>query len=172
VELQLPSELNYDHTKVLSSKGKLVLLSDPSKRDPTQITAFDRMDDKIHEYNVFDSWLRDMKEAKRDLTHLVKLLFEGMINPKILDTIPLSKIPRAQDSLEAKKVSGFILCNPWLKTTQREKSVIPHTVIYTESASLASTALSEEFQHGYDDGSDEEDENYEVVQQGFRRVVV
>jgi hypothetical protein len=169
-ELQLPSELNYNHTKVLSSKGKLVLLADPSKTDPTQGEA--KMDDKIYEYNVFDSWLRDMKEAKRDLMHLVKLLYDRVINPKILDTIPLSKIPRAQDSLEVKKVSGFIVCNPWLKTAQREKNVIPRTVIYTESASLASTALSEEFLHGYNDGGDEENENCEIVKQGFRRVVV
>jgi len=63
----------------------------------------------------------DSKQAKRDLAHLVQLVEEGSIHPKILDSVSLGKVARAQEEIETKKVNGFVLCEPWVHTKRSKK---------------------------------------------------
>ena len=78
-----------------------------------------KMLNRTHLYDVFEQWENDLETCKRDLTHLLKLLDRGLLKPSVLDRIPLSKVGRAHELLEAKRLSGFLICEPWLKTKKR-----------------------------------------------------
>jgi D-arabinose 1-dehydrogenase-like Zn-dependent alcohol dehydrogenase len=56
-----------------------------------------------------------MKQAKRDLSHLLKLYEEGAVKPNVIERIPLSKVARAQVAIETKSIHGFLICEPWIK---------------------------------------------------------
>ena len=45
----------------------------------------------------------------------MKLLAEGHVTPRILERVPLTRVAKAQDLMEGKKLNGFILCEPWIK---------------------------------------------------------
>lgn len=115
------TELQAEHMPLLTTNGKVVLLCAPDLEKDTVINLEEHTEAastfsgrKIHMLNLFDSWEEDIKPCKRDLTHLVKLLADGSIRPKILEKIPLSKVAKAQDLMEGKKVHGFIICEPWM----------------------------------------------------------
>lgn len=121
------SELKYEHIQTLSRKGKLVLIGAPDE-EGGQVIELNTVDErsvgmsrKLFHYNVFDSWEEDMKQAKKDLAHLLKLLAEEKLNPKIVDRVPLNKVAKAQEVVEQKILSGFVLCEPWLHNTSVAK---------------------------------------------------
>ncbi|GKY96067.1 hypothetical protein MPSEU_000566900 [Mayamaea pseudoterrestris] len=70
-------------------------------------------------YDVFIEWDRHLKRCKADLRYLIQKLQESKISPYILDRIPLAKVPKAQEMIEAKKLPGFIVCEPWLISKSR-----------------------------------------------------
>lgn len=126
------SEASAKHLEVLSHKGRAVLMGSPESTCDANIG--DRK--RISVYNVFDSWDRDLKQAKRDLSHLCKLLADGAINPDVLETIPLSHIAAAQDAVENRDFSSFLLCDPWIQTKRQADKVVPNTVVYSETADV------------------------------------
>ena len=132
------SEASAQHLEVLSSKGRAVLFGAPEN---TCDTAIDKHR-KIFVYNVFDSWEKDIKQAKRDLSHLCKLLIDGTINPHILETIPLNQIAEAQDTVEHRDFSSFLLCDPWTPTKREASKIVPRTVVYSETIGSIKTAKS------------------------------
>jgi NADPH:quinone reductase-like Zn-dependent oxidoreductase len=69
---------------------------------------------RTHFYDVYDEWDRDLGRCKKDLAHLVKLLELRVVAPYVLDRIPLGKVARAQEIVETKRLSGFLVCEPWL----------------------------------------------------------
>ena len=74
---------------------------------------------RTHSYDVFEQWEKNLDTCKKDLTHLLELLERGVIKPNVLDRIPLSKVGKAHEMLESKRLSGFLVCEPWLKTKKR-----------------------------------------------------
>lgn len=74
---------------------------------------------RTHSYDVFEQWEKDLNTCKRDLVHLVQLLERGILKPNVLDRLPLTKVGKAQELLESKRLSGFLVCEPWLKTKKR-----------------------------------------------------
>jgi NADPH:quinone reductase-like Zn-dependent oxidoreductase len=72
-----------------------------------------------HNYDVYLEWDRNLKRCKADLQHLVRLLQERSVLPYVLDRIPLTKVPRAHEMIELKKLPGFIVCEPWLVSKSR-----------------------------------------------------
>jgi NADPH:quinone reductase-like Zn-dependent oxidoreductase len=74
---------------------------------------------RTHSYDVYEQWEKDMNTCKRDLVHLVQLLEKGVLKPNVLDRLPLTKVGKAQELLESKRLSGFLVCEPWLKTKKR-----------------------------------------------------
>lgn len=122
------SEATKKHLQVLSTKGMAVLFGAPESS--YQVAEEKR---KIVVYNVFDSWENDLKQAKRDLSHLCKLLMGGLISPHVLETIPLGQIAHAQDTVEHREFSSFLLCNPWVQTKRQSAKVVPRTVVYAET---------------------------------------
>jgi NADPH:quinone reductase-like Zn-dependent oxidoreductase len=123
------SEATKKHLQVLSTKGIAVLFGAPD-------SSYQLVEDKrkIVVYNVFDSWEKDVKLAKRDLTHLCKLLIGRLINPHVLESIPLGQIAHAHDSVEHGDFSSFLLCNPWIQTKRQSSAkVVPRTVVYAET---------------------------------------
>jgi NADPH:quinone reductase-like Zn-dependent oxidoreductase len=80
---------------------------------------FTKMMHRYHCYDVYEQWDRRLELCKRDLEHLLKLLQQGIIKPKILDRIPLSKVARAHELLETKRLSGFLICEPWMRSKKR-----------------------------------------------------
>jgi len=78
----------------------------------------DKMDQVFH-YNVFEKWDLDIELCKRDLDHLVKLLSAGLLSPRILDRISLHKVKKAHEILEEKRLKGFLVCEPFMKSKSR-----------------------------------------------------
>lgn len=119
------SELKYEHIQTLTRHGKIILLNGPEYQGE-KVVELNKVDDhsrgtmrRLHHYNVFESWEADMRLGKRDLEHLLKLLSEGLIVPKIFERIPLTKVPRAQEVIQKRPLSGFIVCEPWLQDSSQ-----------------------------------------------------
>jgi NADPH:quinone reductase-like Zn-dependent oxidoreductase len=118
------SELKIEHLELLSQNGKIVLISAPNgERKANEIDVLSKILEKtecqLYFYNVFDSWDENLRQAKRDLTHLLKLMIDKCFKPTIVEKIPLNRVARAQDILETKKLNGFIVCEPWMAPKQR-----------------------------------------------------
>lgn len=78
-----------------------------------------KMMNQSHLYDVYEQWDRRLDLCKQDLEHLLELLSQGAIKPKILDRIPLNKVARAHELLETKRLSGFLICEPWMRSKTR-----------------------------------------------------
>ena len=65
-------------------------------------------------YDVYDQWDKNLELCKLDLQHLLQLLEDKRIEPTILDRISLNKVDDAHDLLSSKRLSGFVVCEPWL----------------------------------------------------------
>lgn len=132
------SELKQEHLELLARGGRVVLMCKPDRDDSTavdleELAELSKTGRKLFHYNVFDAWEGDLKQGKRDLTHLLKLLADGLIRPKILERIPLNRVARAQDLIDGKKLNGFILCEPWIKGKKKGEAM--ESDVYAESAS-------------------------------------
>lgn len=120
------------HYKLLNPKGEVLIVSMSSLISPHDLESiagserFDRQPglvcskgvwqnrSRTHAYDLYTEWEEKLDRCKSDLAFLVKLMDERKINPHVLDRIPLSKVARAQELIEAKNVHGFIVCEPWL----------------------------------------------------------
>ena len=65
-------------------------------------------------YDVYEQWDDDLDLCKRDIQFLLQLLEDKKIDPTILDRISLNKVDDAHDLIRSKRLSGFIVCEPWL----------------------------------------------------------
>eukprot|EP00934_Nitzschia_sp_Nitz4_P000401 Nitzschia sp. Nitz4//scaffold14_size191712//178624//180891//NITZ4_001753-RA/size191712-processed-gene-0.83-mRNA-1//-1//CDS//3329537017//401//frame0 len=74
---------------------------------------------RSHMYDVFEQWDNCKSMCKKDLEHLLGLLKDGHIQPRILDRVPLYKVSRAHELLDTKRLSGFLVCEPWMKRKKR-----------------------------------------------------
>eukprot|EP00977_Amphora_coffeiformis_P008853 scaffold1999_cov153-Amphora_coffeaeformis.AAC.13 len=130
------SEASAQHLEVLSSKGRAILFGAPERT--CDATLSDRK--KIFVYNVFDSWEKDVKQGKRDLTHLCKLLVDGVIDPRVLESIPLCQVAQAQDAVEHRDCNSFLLCDPWMQTKRKPTKVLQHSPVYSETSDAQTVA--------------------------------
>lgn len=71
---------------------------------------------RISFYDVYESWDDNINLSKQDLAHLFEKVKSGVIDPPIVERIPLSKVPEVHVMLEAKRIQGFYICEPWLRT--------------------------------------------------------
>ena len=67
-------------------------------------------------YDVYEEWEKNLDLCKKDLSYLLQLLEGNSIKPELLDRIPLSKVGKAHDLLETKRLPGFLVCEPWIKS--------------------------------------------------------
>ena len=119
-----------EHLKALTRDGQVVIIGPPgiettaanmqpaSHSHPSNLictSARKRLRQRSQYYNVFDKWDADMNMCKRDLSHLLDLLQRGALRPNVLERIPLAKVAKAQAIVESKRLSGFIVCDPWLE---------------------------------------------------------
>lgn len=123
------------HYRALHPKdGKLILcghraagndvpVGDWDKRQANLICArnkaLTRIMNRSYAYDVYEQWDRQLNLCKRDLEHLLRLHLSGAIKPKVLDRLPLSKVGRAQELIETKRLAGFLVCEPWMKSKKR-----------------------------------------------------
>ena len=146
-------QITADHWKALKKEGQvhaicshpgmseleqrnLILGSQSSNNKAMDMKAFrlpscrpggrEKMADRTVFYNLFDSWEGDRHAkamARKDLEHLVRLLDANLIHPEIVDRLPLSKIAKAQRSLDLNKVTGagHLICSPWLREKPKEE---------------------------------------------------
>eukprot|EP00536_Pseudo-nitzschia_multiseries_P002879 jgi/Psemu1/295003/fgenesh1_pm.41_\ len=70
-------------------------------------------------YDVYEEWEKNLDLCKQDLSHLLKLLEKKVIEPEVLDRISLNKVAKAHDLIETKRLPGFLVCEPWMKTKKR-----------------------------------------------------
>jgi NADPH:quinone reductase-like Zn-dependent oxidoreductase len=141
------SELKHEHIRMLNESGQLVILTVPDLEDKG-IIDLDKLDGKLHatkrkmlHHSVFDAWETDLRQGRRDLAHLLKLLENGSIKPKVLERIPLTKVAKAQDMMENRNLRGFIVCEPWIKSAKRG-SAFPGTDFYSESLNQSNSTES------------------------------
>jgi NADPH:quinone reductase-like Zn-dependent oxidoreductase len=131
--ISLDEPLTPLHYKVLKETGEVIVMTQ-AKEDifaeadsgkPTAAAFLNCTRPKrltstqSHLYDVFTEWDRQMNRCKSDLQYLVQLLQERKISPYILDRIPLSKVARAHEMIELKRLPGFIVCEPWLVSKSR-----------------------------------------------------
>jgi D-arabinose 1-dehydrogenase-like Zn-dependent alcohol dehydrogenase len=126
-------QVTKEHLKALKNQeGQVVILGQPgvdnsiarhgvSSSSPNTIPSKlickshrSKLQDRSISYNVFDAWTMDSKQCKRDLEHLLTLLEKCRLNPEVLERIPLSKVAKAQSIVESKRMSGHIVCSPWM----------------------------------------------------------
>jgi NADPH:quinone reductase-like Zn-dependent oxidoreductase len=69
---------------------------------------------RMSSYDLYEEWDKNLDCCKTDLQHLLHLLENKVVEPTILDRIPLNKVADAQDLISSKRLSGFIVCEPWL----------------------------------------------------------
>ena len=69
---------------------------------------------RVSSYDVYEHWEKDLDFCRHDLQYLLQLLEDRKIEPAILDRIPLNKVSDAQDLVQSKRLSGFVVCEPWL----------------------------------------------------------
>jgi len=81
--------------------------------------ALSRILNKTHTYDVYEEWETNLELCKSDLSHLLNLLERGVVNPEVLDRLPLNKVAKAQDLLESKRLPGFLVCEPWMRSKKR-----------------------------------------------------
>ena len=109
---------------LLKSNGRAVIVKQ-SALDETGFEAdtfFDKKSrrKKKHDrnkplvYDVYEEWDENIESCKKDLQHLVDLLAQKRVEPNLLDRISLSKVARAQQLIESKRLTGFMVCEPWL----------------------------------------------------------
>jgi len=70
-------------------------------------------------YDVYEEWESNLKLCKEDLHHLLKLLKCKVVNPEVLDRLPLNKVAKAHELLESKRLPGFLVCEPWIMSKKR-----------------------------------------------------
>jgi hypothetical protein len=51
------------------------------------------------------------------------LLQAGVISPRVLDRVSLKKVAKIQAVLDEKRIQGFIVCEPWIKSMSREDPI-------------------------------------------------
>jgi NADPH:quinone reductase-like Zn-dependent oxidoreductase len=73
-----------------------------------------QLHNKIVAYNIFEEWENNKDLCIKDMQHLVNLLVQTRIAPRVLDRIPLSKVARAQELVASARLSGIMVCEPWL----------------------------------------------------------
>jgi NADPH:quinone reductase-like Zn-dependent oxidoreductase len=84
------------------------------------IKASLNLKDRTHSYDVYEQWDQNLEICKKDLMHLLGMLERGIIKPRVLDRIPLSKVAQAQRLIESRRrISGFLVCEPWMKKKKR-----------------------------------------------------
>jgi NADPH:quinone reductase-like Zn-dependent oxidoreductase len=121
-------QITKEHLKALNADGQVVFIGQPgvdnsipeSSPSPAKLMCKShrsKLSDRSQSYNVFDSWGSDPKQCKLDLEHLLSLLEQRRLLPEVLERIPLSKVAKAQSIVESKRVSGHIVCLPWIKET-------------------------------------------------------
>jgi NADPH:quinone reductase-like Zn-dependent oxidoreductase len=117
-------EVTKEHLKALNNDGQVTIIGQQGVQHTVEIASPNpqnllctsgrkKIQDRSQSYNVFDHWAADYKQSKKDLAHLLELLQGRLVNPKVLERIPLSKVAKAQSIVEAKRLSGFIVCEPW-----------------------------------------------------------
>ena len=74
---------------------------------------------KSYAYDVYEAWDTKLELCKKDLEHLLVLMEQGAVKPEVLDRLPLSKVAKAQDLLESKRLPGFLVCEPWMRGKKR-----------------------------------------------------
>lgn len=81
--------------------------------------ALAKMMNRTHDYDVYEQWGKDLDTCKKDLAHMLKMLERGALKPNVLDRIALNKVPKAHELLESKRLSGFLVCEPWIRSKRR-----------------------------------------------------
>lgn len=117
------------HYKLLKTTGQLLITGHGSESlDPDNSKISSRVacsklrsqrGSKTHLYDVFDNWNTNTQQCQKDLTFLLGLLQGRRIRPVVLERIPLTKVARAQELVEHKRPSGFLVCEPWLVSKSR-----------------------------------------------------
>jgi NADPH:quinone reductase-like Zn-dependent oxidoreductase len=123
-------DLSKSHFDVLKKEGDIIVVCgiggafesrEPSKLQPNIFCSRYKSQHygKTYNYDVFEEWAERNEQCKSDLSFLVGLLSKGIIAPHIHHRISLRQVGKAQEMLESKQFSGFIVCEPWLVSKSR-----------------------------------------------------
>lgn len=111
--------------KVLKGNGHAIILKGTSKRGSKEnslkmkkgfLSCFKSMavQHRISLYNVHEEWDKNLDSCKLDLQHLIFLIENRKVEPKVLERVSLGNVAQAQDLMASRQLKGFIVCEPWL----------------------------------------------------------
>lgn len=110
-----PSNVAAFHERALRENGRLIVCGFDDLKKTAQSSKI-----RFVVYDVYDQWEKELEVSKRDIQHLIGLLEKEKIRPRVLDRLPLAKVADGQKLVESKaKLSGFLVCEPWMKTKKR-----------------------------------------------------
>ena len=95
-------------SRALNSGGRLVRIQPKSRTIEHESL--------LSTYDVYESWDHNTNLSKQDLAHLFQMVKMGVIYPPIAELIPLNKVPHVHRLYESKRVQGYFVCEPWLRT--------------------------------------------------------
>jgi NADPH:quinone reductase-like Zn-dependent oxidoreductase len=64
-------------------------------------------------YDVHEQWKTHRELCKMDISHIITLVENQDIKPYVLDRIPLTKVGKMHEFIGNKRLSGFLVCEPW-----------------------------------------------------------
>lgn len=125
VIISFEQEVSPLYYSLLSSRGEIVLVCcgevkvDEALHSPKHSKVFCKRSkwqqrSRTHIYDMYKEWDENNEKCRKDLNHLIDLLGKEVLSPSVLDRIPLGKVAKAQEMIEAKRLSGFLVCEPWL----------------------------------------------------------
>jgi synaptic vesicle membrane protein VAT-1 len=111
--------------KLLKGNGQAIILKGTSKRSSKDnslklkkgfLSCFKSMavQHRISLYNVHEEWDKNLDFCKLDLQHLIFLIENRKVEPKVLERVSLGNVAQAQELVASKQLKGFIVCEPWL----------------------------------------------------------
>lgn len=120
--ISLEQSVGSPYSKLLKANGEVIVVNQKTKLEldqrSTKMVFCSRrkaqFSSKVQGYDVYQQWEENLDRCKRDLSHLLTLLESEQILPNVLDRIPLTKVGKVQEFIANKRLSGFVVCEPWL----------------------------------------------------------
>jgi len=121
--ISFEEKVSEDKNAILSKVGRITLvccgdLEVDQKQAPTSKIVCQRNMSQQRAvtsvYDIYKEWDEKTELCKNDLLHLIDLLRKQIITPNVLDRLPLTKVAKAHQIVGSKRLSGYLVCEPWL----------------------------------------------------------
>jgi NADPH:quinone reductase-like Zn-dependent oxidoreductase len=122
--VSLDQEVDFRFSRLLKWYGEIVIICERQilarSKDVVSKPLFcsrkkAQASSKTTRYDVHQQWKVNRELCKKDLTYVLKMLENNEISPYIIDHIPLEKVGKVHEFIGTKRLSGFLVCDPWFE---------------------------------------------------------